>query len=736
MTEQIKEVERTQKFATDLIKVTDYIKEKNKVTFEEVIHYAKEELKITEKNYVVDIIKNLKDNFIIAELNKNIIYIQDIDFTEKYIQSNINNFVWISDQDKSNQYGIAFDPSFELISVANKKDVPLKSKWEGKIIEDEGVKTFIAIKCAEIYESHLLITPDERGHYRILNNQVGLYIEHDLLKEQLERFSQEKQIPLDKNSVFKISAGVNGFEIIELFGKMSDKGIEAKIIHELIDFKKNKTSYEVKNQDIKVSADLENIAIITIDALSTKDRDDALGAQYTYDENNQKNGYELYVCIANVSKYIQKNDEQDLQAQELTSSVYLANKTVHMLNDDLAQNVGSLNPGVVRDTLYMKAKFNLEGQLISSEFKEGGLKSSGAITYDDVDRILKGSNPIESTIGQVNLNELEFSEFDVMLKLKNIQKEYSKIEKNIHILNELNHAIDQTPERKYWFVDSPEYKIGENGKIESLYLDKRDVMDSHKIVENMMKITNIQAAKMIEENFPKLGLYRNQISPLREEVDDMSVSIKPKSAFYSQENQGHWALNQAQYVHFTSPLRRLSDLVQHRVVRAIINHEQAPYTEKEMESLSEKINYKQYVYKQAYIKEENLLMPQYISYLVETKKISNRYEIVDVTDRGLVIRNKQLIEHFIPHFKVDKLISKKIQPILGQLSQTKDENASMTVNEKMSLIKSLNKDFDLKGNLDNYHWLSERKQIQYRVYTRNDDMNHPDNPNKERKMRM
>ncbi len=731
---EMTDVERTEKFFKDILNISEYIKNNAKVSFEQVIEHAKT-LNISEKNYVVDILQHLKDNFVVTEFNKKIIHIQDLPFVEKYVQSNINQFVWADDKDTSNKFGLSFDPSFELLSVSNKKDVFLKSKWEGKIVEDEGQKTFVAIKSLEALPHHILVIQDDRGNYRILNNQVGYTIPQEILKEKIETFSQEKQIKLEHDSIFEIKNHGSQFDVVEFKGLLRDKGIETKLIHEMIELKKEPVNSSIQVKELSVSPELKDIPMITIDAISTKDRDDGLFARYTYDSNGQKNGYELFVFIANVSKYVQKNDEQDLQAQKLTSSVYLANQTLHMLDDHLAQEVGSLNPGLNRDTLYMRATFNLKGQLTHSEFKEGVIHSAGAITYDDVDRILKSENPVESTIGSVNLHQMQYNDFDVMLKLKNIIQDFSKIEQNIHVLNELNHAIEQTPERKYWFVDSPEYKIGENGKIESLYLDNRNAMDSHKIVENMMKITNIEAAKLIEAHFPKLGLYRNQVSPSDAQADDMSISVKPKSAFYSQDNQGHWALNQAQYVHFTSPLRRLSDLVQHRVVRAIINKEEAPYTPDEMNDLSEKINYKQYVYKQAYIKEENLLMPQYLQSLVESKKLANKYDVVDVTERGVVLRNKQLIEHFIPHFKVDRIMSKVIAPYLPQLKSSDDAQAEMKVNEKIEMIKHLNQSFDVKGYLDRYHWLSDRKQVSYKYYERNDDKNNQSR-NQERKMRM
>ena len=61
-------------------------------------------------------------------------------------------------------------------------------------------------------------------------------------------------------------------------------------------------------------------------------------------------------------------------------------------------------------------------------------------------------------------------------------------------------------------------------------------------------------------------------------------------AEYGSALVGHFALNVWAYGHFTSPIRRLPDLINHRIIKARLHGEESPYSKQDLENLSHHIN--------------------------------------------------------------------------------------------------------------------------------------------------
>jgi len=323
--------------------------------------------------------------------------------------------------------------------------------------------------------------------------------------------------------------------------------------------------------------DLRNVALITIDGEDAKDFDDAVFAEPT------KNGWRLLVAIADVASYVTPDSPLDSEAFTRGTSVYFPNRVVPMLPEALSNGLCSLNPDVDRLCLVAEMQINRDGEVTSSKFFNGLMRSHFRFTYDRVWELLSGDPPSKSE--QPRLDEL-------------------------HTLYDLFHALFAARQQRGAIdFDMPETHIlfGENGKIDKIVARERN--DAHKLIEECMIAANVAAAKFLAK--AKLPtLYRvhpepedDSVTELREFMDDIGIKLgggqrpRPKDyakalkaangrpdqsliqtvllrslqqANYTPENAGHFGLAHAQYLHFTSPIRRYPDLLVHRGIKHVI----------------------------------------------------------------------------------------------------------------------------------------------------------------------
>ena len=120
------------------------------------------------------------------------------------------------------------------------------------------------------------------------------------------------------------------------------------------------------------------------------------------------------------------------------------------------------------------------------------------------------------------------------------------------------------------------------------------------IIQEFMILANRAVAHWFAQR-DTLALYRNhtarEIAPEREQIMQALLTtgsmelIRQKlqnwmnKAEYNPTLIGHFALNLTAYCHFTSPIRRLADLLNHRIIKALIHAQPHPYRKVELEQL-------------------------------------------------------------------------------------------------------------------------------------------------------
>lgn len=649
--------------------IYNQIQEKESVTFDEL--FQTNSATIPTKPELGAFLRTLENEKKIFQYGGAYYDLNKFEDVKGYAQWNLTGFCWLSDTNDMNQWGLTFNPNDNLLSIYNKRDALYGHYIQGKkIILDEKEFVFVTSSIPTQDVSIIATYQQSRNEWVVINSGTNFTFKNTF--ENIENGVVGK---------FNFSIESQSYILNEMIGTMQDFGIESKIITLLANITPAPHS-EFTNH---VSNDLKvlNKTFYTIDSLYTKDIDDAI-----WIEKNDV-GYHLWVAIADVSSYVHPNDIQDKHAQQACSSFYLPHDTVHMLDRQLAENYCSLNAGIEKQAMVCEMQFDNDGVLLNKEFYQAQILSHARLTYDDVDSMLQGVDPKESMI--LKNNQLE--------KMTSIH-DNAAIVTSLQYLLQFSKTQERLDERAYWVVEQPEYHLGSNGKIDYLY-EKNESAPSQKMVESAMLATNICAAQFLSEQYPQFGMFRNQFEPVADAF--------PKPAFYDVNNEGHWGLKTKFYTHFTSPIRRYCDLLVHRLIKNVIVKDEPLYTNEQLKIMAEQINLQQYKSKQFNIKSKNLLMPQYVAQLLNTQSFDEKLTIVDFSENGIVAKNNQLIDIFIPLFKLERDILKSLEKHLPP------KDTVLTNETKRNSIEQLNNDWLLYTKITNFVWTDERKNSYYQI---------------------
>jgi ribonuclease R len=326
--------------------------------------------------------------------------------------------------------------------------------------------------------------------------------------------------------------------------------------------------------------DLRGIDLVTIDGEDARDFDDAVWAAPDESAENP-GGHTLLVAIADVAHYVRQNDALDREARNRGNSVYFPDRVIPMLPEALSNDLCSLRPHEERACLAVWITIDRKGEIKRWRFCRGLMQSRARLTYNQVQAAHDG-NPDEMT-GPL----LE----PVIMPL------YAAYERLLEARHRRGTIELELPERKVVF--------DEEGRVAGV--ETRQRLASHMLIEEFMIAANVAAARELAENGePCLYRIHDKPDPLKlealaqflehlgvpwsrtakkpgdftrllqnlaeHEMREMASGFVLRSqaqAVYAPKNIGHFGLNLKRYAHFTSPIRRYSDLVVHR---ALIRH--------------------------------------------------------------------------------------------------------------------------------------------------------------------
>lgn len=412
---------------------------------------------------------------------------------------------------------------------------------------------------------------------------------------------------LKNNTVLKVDISTS--EAIEIMGNLSDPKIDEKISLALFN-RFDKFEPDSITQALKVPSvvdvafelsqnpnrvDLRELDFCTIDPVTAKDFDDAI-----YFDTKE---HTLYVAIADVSHYVDYYTPIDIEAKQRGFTTYLPHKSFPMLQRELSENICSLKPHTPRLAFVAKIKLDKNLKVLEESFFEAIIHSKRRFNYDEIDAILATHGKNVTDINDKLILEFLFPLYNVTQKLRD---------------ERLSKGFD---------FRSEEIKISINANHELTKTTIETGTPSHSLIEECMLLANRASAKRFE-----VGIFRIHDAPQLSSIEELLVSLKSvgieveeyedspdliraiqrkardlglesevdgmiikslKQASYSSKNSGHFGLGFEHYSHFTSPIRRYSDLILHRLIKTQLydNIEEREYLLRNIDAMCARVSH-------------------------------------------------------------------------------------------------------------------------------------------------
>ncbi len=384
--------------------------------------------------------------------------------------------------------------------------------------------------------------------------------------------------------------GKSQAKVVSRIGKLSDAGFERNYVLEK--FKLSHEWPETMNSELAQLAeenipamsddreDLTALPFITIDNEHTRDMDDALYAVAT------DTGFELKVAIADPSAWFGMKTCLDQEAARRTNSLYFPGRSLPMLPPELSNGLCSLLADKNRLALVATLQIDANGHIEKYEFSQAVICSQGKLNYQQVSEFIAGQAEV--------LDE--------------------KLHNNVQTLHSVTQLLNQfRHENNLVMDDRPDYylNMGDHGKVQTIV--KADRNQAQKLVEEAMLAANLCCARFLNEigsgifiqhqgfRTERLGDIKTIIKDqninydgdlnsaegykgLIQEINKNQPELPLKSLFsrfltrseFGDNAKPHAGMGFDCYTTFTSPIRKYSDLVIHRIISAHLTKQKSP----------------------------------------------------------------------------------------------------------------------------------------------------------------
>jgi len=452
---------------------------------------------------------------------------------------------------------------------------------------------------------------------------------------------------------------------------------------------------QLLNSELKMRADLRRHRVFSIDPSGCKDVDDTMSIARISDDI-----YEIGVHIADVSFFVKPNSALDHEARQRATSVYLLNHVIPMLPKNLSENLCSLNQGVDRLAFSVFIQVNSQGAIVTNSnipsvrFSKSIIQNCSKMCYETAEDIIQGKivdasgipdneKPVNDQSGMDLINDI--------LLLSQITTNMRRARYNRGLLDIIH--------------DEYQYHFDENGQ--PSHTTTKQSMTSCSLVEELMLLANSVVAQHFlstkDSVLRECAVLRNHKRPLPQRLSefekycqenakiqvDVSNVLTLNNAIHKvhSENQGmgallfyqvrrvmqhadyirlpanpsdmfHYGLNMSCYTHFTSPIRRYSDLLAHRLLSSIVCSTSFPHTPEQVEQILSTCNSKRLDVK----KVEELSQKAFLCdiYGNPTKQHTARGIICGMNQKNLIVYFPSINSEIrVPFEDVQSLIKKR-----------------------------------------------------------------------------
>jgi ribonuclease R/exosome complex exonuclease DIS3/RRP44 len=364
----------------------------------------------------------------------------------------------------------------------------------------------------------------------------------------------------------------------------------------------NKINETISAEEIKKRMDYRDVLTFTIDPTDAKDFDDALSFQ------EKENGdFEVGIHIADVSYYIKPGTVLDDEAYQRATSVYLVDRVVPMLPEQLSNKVCSLKPNEQKLTFAAIFTLDTYGNVKEQKFGRTIINSNYRFAYHEAQHIIETRDstiPAELSLTaktykvdeKVKEAILQLSTTAKHLRKKRMQSGAISFDKE-----EVRFLLDKDKNPKDVFIKTSkeanklieEYMLLANKKVSEFIAKEdnkktfvfrvHDEPDEEKLNQLKSVISgfgyslNLTTAETTTHSINKL-LKDIANKPEQNLIDTLTIRSMSK-AKYTTQNIGHYGLAFEYYSHFTSPIRRYPDVVAHRLLQHYLDAKKSPKAE-------------------------------------------------------------------------------------------------------------------------------------------------------------
>ena len=332
-------------------------------------------------------------------------------------------------------------------------------------------------------------------------------------------------------------------------------------------------------------------------------------------------GWSVRVAIADVDALVPKGSAIDLHAQLNTTSVYTAARIFPMLPERLSTNLTSLCAGQDRLAVVTEMQVSSEGEVTSFDTYRAVVCNQAKLAYDPLAAWLEGAGPLPSAAQAVQEMDAQLRLQDAAAQVLRQRRtaqgalEFETFQPRADVQGETVVGIHQQAQNRARQLIQ-EFMVATN-ICTAQFLERKGGLAMRRVVRSPERWARVvQVAKKYGEalpeapdskalevflerrraadplRFPDLSLTIVQLMGAGEYVIEDATAGRPidHSGTVAVEDYGHFGLAVRDYAHSTAPNRRYPDLVAHRLVKAVLAGQLAPYTAAELQTLAEHCN--------------------------------------------------------------------------------------------------------------------------------------------------
>lgn len=481
-----------------------------------------------------------------------------------------------------------------LMDKQQRNNSSLKDGVILKIIE-RNKDFFVGIYNTNKFGYQVTIDDEKNKLKVVLDDTDGLVDGHKILIK-----SKKIENGIIYGTVSRILGHANSVGV-DILSIVCDAGLEPEFSDQVNNESKKFNKIIDQNERLK-RVDLTNLDIVTIDPRTSKDLDDAI-----YVKKITSNLYKLYVCIADVAHYVKPNSLIDTTAFNRGTSVYLVNQVIPMLPHILSNDICSLNPHEERLSMVCEMDIDNLGNFQFINVYNAIINSKKRFAYEDVNDFFDKKDSLNTTPESIKKMLLEAKELFSILKNKREQLGYINFDiKEPKIILDENEKIIDIQIKKSGLAQNmiESFMVSANEAVTLFYAKQTHKPEQFiyrvhdKPNDKKIEVFQVEAKKMffkidneikdLKPNTISKWLKNNQNNPNMELINLILLRTMAKAS-YCTENIGHFGLALQNYTHFTSPIRRYSDLIIHRLFKMFVLNKNE-YSEKEKSELINNLN--------------------------------------------------------------------------------------------------------------------------------------------------